>query len=174
MEPTTVITKAIASDAEALSNIKLAIWLDTYLNEELNITAEDIYAKDFLCKERIATRAAHMEVDDGINYTLVARIDTQIVGYGRVTRGDVFDEVATLYVLPQWQGMKIGTRLMRQLLSWLGDDHVVKVGVVLYNKKAIKFYQKFNFKLGEIVNHDNPVFPSGKDLPEVEMIRTPN
>jgi GNAT superfamily N-acetyltransferase len=174
MKPKIVITQGFPEDAETLSKIKQIIWLDTYLNKDLGITPDDIYAKDFLCKERIAKRAEHMRLDDGVNNTLVACVDRQIVGYGRATRGVKFDEIVTLYVLPEWQGQKIGTELLKQLLAWVGNNRVVKLGVVPYNKKAISFYEKFGFKLGDLVYHNKPVFPSGKDLPEVEMIRNIN
>lgn len=165
------LTKGVPQDAETLARIKLRIWLDTYQNEVLGITAKDIYDKDFLCKQRVAKRAEHMQNDDGINYTLVARDGEKIVGYGRAVRGDEHNEIVTLYILPEWQGNGIGTMLLQHLLDWLGADQDVVLGVVPYNEKAIRFYEKFGFKLGEIIPHDKPVFPSGKDLPEVEMTR---
>jgi GNAT superfamily N-acetyltransferase len=163
------ITIAKSEDARTLAQIKQRIWLDTYLNEELGITADDVYAKDFLCEERIAKRAEHMSRDDGVNRTLAARIDERIVGYGRAVKGETADEIVTLYVLPEWQGMGVGSLLLRHLLEWLGGRHPVKLGVVPYNAKAIRFYEKFGFGLGKQIPHQLPVFPSGTDLPEVEM-----
>lgn len=165
------IRRARSEDAEALSRIKLQIWLDTYQNMDLGISSKDIRAKDFLCKERIARRAEHMSVDDGINYTLVASTTTKIVGYGRAVKGDTWDEIVTLYVLPEWQGKGIGSKLLTDLLIWLGPDRNVTLGVVLYNKKAIRFYKKFGFQQGKQVQHGKPTFPTGKDLPETEMHR---
>jgi GNAT superfamily N-acetyltransferase len=171
MKPEITITQAAPEDAEKLAHIKQSIWLDTYQNEEIGIDADDILAKDFLCKERIAARAEHMRANDGINHTLVARVGDQIVAYGRAVRGDKFDEIVTLYVLPEWQGKKIGSELLRHLLKWLGNHRDVMLGVVPYNANAIRFYEKSGFKLGKKIPHEKPVFPSGRDLPEVEMFR---
>jgi GNAT superfamily N-acetyltransferase len=165
------IAKAAPEDAEELAQIKQTIWLATYQNKELGIEAEDILAKDFLCKERIAARAEHMKADDGINHTLVARVGSQIVAYGRAVRGDKFDEIITLYVLPEWQGKKIGSELLHHLLKWLGKHRDVMLEVVPFNVNAIRFYEKFGFKLGDKIPREEPVFPTGKDLPLVEMFR---
>jgi GNAT superfamily N-acetyltransferase len=165
------IAKAEPNDAEDLSRIKQCIWLNTYQNKEFGITAEDIFAKDFLCKERISKRAEHMSVVDGINYTLVAKVGPQIVGYGRAFKSKKINEIVTLYVIPKRQGQGIGSALLKDLLRWLGDHKAVRLGVVLYNEKAIRFYEKFGFKAGNLVCHDKPTFPSGRDLPELEMIR---
>lgn len=158
-------------NAKTLAQIKERIWLGTYQNEKLGINAADIRAKDFLCQERIAKRAEHMAVNDGVNYTLIARSDDQIVGYGRAVRGEKINKIATLYILPEWQRKGIGSKLLLQLLDWLRNDRDVMLGVVGYNTKAIRFYEKFGFKLGKKISHDEPTFPSGKDLPEIEMLR---
>ncbi|MGI8419045.1 MAG: GNAT family N-acetyltransferase [Candidatus Levyibacteriota bacterium] len=170
-KPKITIAKAVPQDAQTLARIKQRIWLDTYQNKELRINADDIFAKDFLCKERIAKRAEHMQVNDGINYTLVARAGEHIVGYGRAIKGDEFDEIATLYILPEWQSMGIGSDLLSHLLEWLGGNRDVKLGVVQYNLKAIRFYEKFCFTLGKKISHAELTFSSGKDLPEVEMLK---
>lgn len=168
------LAKAVPEDAETLAQIKQRIWLTTYQNKALGITEAEILSKDFLCPQRIAKRAEHMGVTNGINYTLVARIGSEIVGYGRAVKGKKYHEIVTLYILPEWQGQGIGSMLFKALLAWLGDDSDVKLGVVPYNAKAIRFYEKFGFTLGEEIPHDSPVFPSGKDLPEVEMLRVAN
>lgn len=166
------LSKGVPHDAETLAEIKQRIWLDTYQNKDLGINAQDMYDKDFLCKERIAKRAEHMQVDDGINYTLVARDGDQIVGYGRAVKGSKHNEIVTLYILPEWQNNGIGTKLLQHLLDWLGNERDVVLGVVPYNDKAIRFYEKFGFRQGKEIPHDKPVFPSGKDLPELEMTLT--
>jgi ribosomal protein S18 acetylase RimI-like enzyme len=172
MEHTEItITTAKPEDARVLAQIKQVIWLATYRNAELGIDEKDILSKDFLCEERIAKRAEHMQRDDGINHTLVARVGGEIVGYGRAVKGVDFNEIVTLYLLPKWQGRGIGSRLMRQELDWLGEEKDVVLGVVLYNAKAIRFYEKFGFKLRGEVGHTEPTFPSGRDLPELEMRR---
>lgn len=164
------IVKAEPEDAETLAQIKQRVWLTTYQNKDLSITEEEILSKDFLCPQRIAKRAEHMGKVDGINHTLVARNGTEVAGYGRAVKGENYNEIVTLYVLPEWQGQGIGTMLIKELLTWLDDGKDISLGVVPYNAQAIRFYKKFGFKLGNIIPHSSPVFPSGKDLPEVEML----
>ena len=165
------ISKGVSRDAVALAQIKLRVWLETYVNSEHGVTEADVYAKDFLCKERVAKRAEHMQADDGINYTLVARDGAQIVGYGRAVKGGRSNEIVTLYILPEWQGQGIGSMLLRQLLTWYDDGQDVLVEVVTYNSKAIRFYEKLGFKRGKLLPHGTYVMPSGADLPVVAMTR---
>ena len=51
-------------------------------------------------------------------------------------------------ILPEYQGMKIGTRLMNSLIENLKNKNVkgVMLGVDTKNKRAICFYQKCGFK----------------------------
>jgi len=169
-EPEIIINIATPKDAEALSQIKQRVWLTTYQNKELAITAEDILTKDFLCKQRIEKRAEHMGTNDSTNRTLVARAGTQIAGYGRAVKGADVHEIVTLYLLPEWQGRGIGSNLLKRLLDWLGDEKVVTLGVASFNTPAIRFYEKFGFRLGKQILHDEATFPSGKDLPEIQML----
>lgn len=170
MKPSITTTPGAPSDAKTLAQIKQAIWLDTYLSEELGITEQDVLDKDFLCPQRIAARAEHMAIDDGVNHTLVARQDDVIVGYGRVVRERDYDEVVTLYVLPDYQGIGAGSALLEGLLDW-SNGREIRLEVVPFNTKAIRFYEKFGFKLGDPIPPGKPTFPSGKHLPCVEMIR---
>jgi GNAT superfamily N-acetyltransferase len=157
------ISNGKPEDAETLAHIKQVIWLTTYQNTELGITPEDILAKDFLCKERSAKRAEHMAVDDGINFPLVARVDGQIAGYGRAVKSEE-NEIVTLYLLPEWQGKGIGSKLLQQLLNWLGDDSVI-FGVVSYNKKATRFYEKFAFDSANQCSMTSLLFPAANIYP---------
>ena len=163
------ITEANPEDARTLAYIKQITWLTSYTNEEYGITEADVKSKEFECEKLIHNRVQHLEADRTANQTWVAREKAEIAGYCRAVKGDEFNEIVTLYLLPKWQSKGVGSRLLRRALEWLGDDKDVVLGVVQYNENAIRFYEKFGFELGERIHHDAPTFPSGKDLPEVAM-----
>lgn len=114
-----------------------------------------------------------MQAGDGVNHTLVARRGEDILGYGRAVRGTngTANEIVTLYVLPEWQRQGVGSKLLIDLIAWLGANEPITLEVVPFNSKAISVYEKHGFELRGEVRHERPVFPSGKDLPLKMMLR---
>jgi ribosomal protein S18 acetylase RimI-like enzyme len=57
-----------------------------------------------------------------------------------------------------YHGKGVGDELMTHALCWMGDQADVTLGVIYYNERAIRFYEKFGFRdTGKIVgNHKIP------------------
>jgi ribosomal protein S18 acetylase RimI-like enzyme len=53
------------------------------------------------------------------------------------------------YPYPTFPSSGIGKMLVEKILSWLGNEKKIKLNVAVYNKKAIKFYEKLGFVKGE-------------------------
>jgi hypothetical protein len=64
---------------------------------------------------------------------------------------------------------------MDVMFDWFDKTKPTKLTVAIYSKKAINFYEKFGFTKGQKLDK-NPdgAFVSGKEVPEIEMIRKPN
>lgn len=75
------------------------------------------------------------------------------------------------YILPEYQRRGIGKQLMNTALKWLGRNQDIYVNAASYNEKAIKFYESFGFrKSGNVPKSEVADLPSGKHIPEIEMI----
>jgi ribosomal protein S18 acetylase RimI-like enzyme len=99
----------------------------------------------------------------------VARAGEEIIGMGAAERGEVYNRLGALYVLPRYQGQGIGRRLLEEALSWLGNAKPVSLGVAQYNAGAIEFYRRHGFEIkGPMENFQ---LASGKTIPLLEMVK---
>lgn len=66
-----------------------------------------------------------------------------------------YPELDWLIVSHKYQGKGIAQRLTEMAIEWLGKETAIKLGVISFNQRAIRFYEKFGFKdTGEIAgNH---------------------
>ena len=150
-------------------------WLDTYPNEEYGITKEEILDRydeakpDF--EERMERRRQNVNQDPS-SHSWVAKVDGKIVGFCAAGKGEE-NRIFAIYVLPQFQGQKIGWKMMKNALDWMGEPKEVYINVASYNQKAINFYEKVGFrKTGKKVEDDVAAFPSGAKIPEIEMLKS--
>lgn len=170
------ITLAQKQDAEQVYEVFKQTWLDTYINDEFGITEEDILSK-YPEAERESKIKKYGEGYDEMNNDLdkanrivwLAREDNKILGLVSITKGTPI-ELSALYVLPEAQGKGVGKRLIEFVLDYLGDQEIT-LNVASYNEKAIRFYEKYGFKLGEEVKDKAGELPSRKVIPEVKMIK---
>lgn len=82
-------------------------------------------------------------------YSICAYDDNKIIGFGRLI-GDsaMFLYIQDVMVLPEYQGMLIGTNIMRYLISKVNDFKIDNVGIRTYlgaSKGKDSFYKKFGF-----------------------------
>ncbi len=81
------------------------------------------------------------------------------------------NKLNVLYVLPAYQGKKIGYRLWQEALAFAGNDKDIILDVATYNAKAISFYSRLGFvDTGKRFTHDESMFKSGVKIPEMEMV----
>lgn len=77
-----------------------------------------------------------------------------------------------MYVLPDYQGQGIGSKLIDKALKWYGDDIDIYLEVISYNQKAIDFYKRFGFEITDTIVDDTIGLPDYiKVLPVTEMVR---
>lgn len=92
-------------------------------------------------------------VEEALNNTLYSvRIydDNKIIGYGRII-GDktIFLYIQDIMVIPEYQGKKIGTKIMNALLNKVDEYKKANPNIRTYlgaSKGKEKFYEKFGFK----------------------------
>jgi RimJ/RimL family protein N-acetyltransferase len=170
-----VIERAVPADAEAILRLKRDGWLETYVNEELGVTREDIDKK--LPESTIAEATPRWqegiaaETEDGDHITFVARQDDTVVGFTAPRIEEGRRRVGGLYVKPGYQGKGIGSELLRKTLAWWGNDEDIYITVVSYNQAAIRFYERHGFvKIGETSPLEYDEVEQVKLLPVIEMV----
>ncbi|MEI6627006.1 MAG: GNAT family N-acetyltransferase [bacterium] len=158
------------SDGEGFRDVLYQTWLDTYPNTEAGITIEDI--KDFfdrIKKERACKGVKKIESGE---VRLVAKQGDKVVGVCRLVISEEINKLQSLYVLPEYQGQKIGWRLWQEAQKYFNPQKDIFLGVAEYNKKAQTFYQKLGFVFtGKRIINERFVFKSGAQLIELEMIK---
>jgi ribosomal-protein-alanine N-acetyltransferase len=84
---------------------------------------------------------------------LILEIDQQIAGYAILWK--IYQEfhIANLAIGPKFQGKKLGTRFLKEILDRRGDCSYALLEVRESNKNAIHIYEKFGFRT--IMNRPN-------------------
>lgn len=83
-------------------------------------------------------------------YSVSIYDDNKIIGYGRII-GDktIFLYIQDIMVIPEYQGQKIGTKIMNVLLTKIVEYKKINPNIRTYlgaSKGKEKFYEKFGFK----------------------------
>lgn len=175
MNNTITISEAVPEDASGIVDVRRSTWLSTYPNEKAGITREDIQAaiNQRTRDEEIARRKERLRNDTSTKIW-VAKKDDQVIGFLLAERKAEKNRIGALYILSSYQNQGIGTELMNRALKWLGTEKDIHFEVAAYNAQAIAFYKKFGFI--ENGPGNNPVgnLPTGKSLPEVEILKIAN
>lgn len=170
------IVDSTPQDVFGIRNVQKITWIDTYPNSALGITREDVesvFSKDGTGNGRNKIGEWRKRYSDLNQHRWVVKNKNEIIGFCVVGKESNSNRIYAIYVIPSFQGKSWGKQLMEKALSWLEDDKDIYVNVAPYNIQAINFYEKFGFaKTGRNV-HSKGVkpLPSGKIIPEIEMIR---
>ncbi|HEX9804290.1 MAG TPA: GNAT family N-acetyltransferase [Candidatus Dojkabacteria bacterium] len=170
------IELAKPADAEEVYELFKTTWLDTYVNEKHGITKEDILSK-YPESKRKSTIVKYAKFYENMNKDIeksetvvwLAKNDSQVVGLVSIDR-KVPIQIGAVYVLPEFQRQGIGKQLIEYILKFLGNK-VITINVASYNERAIKFYEKYGFEVHNIIKDSSGELPTGKIIPEVQMIK---
>ncbi|MGM7702857.1 GNAT family N-acetyltransferase [Pseudalkalibacillus sp. Hm43] len=78
-------------------------------------------------------------------YVLSAYEDGELVGFGRVVSDGVYQAmICDLIVLPDYQGNRIGSRILEELLRKC-EQHSIRMVVLMSAKGKAGFYKRFGF-----------------------------
>ena len=169
-----LIRKMRVDDTENIRRFHKRSWLDTYPNEEAGITYEfiDKWTDQWLTPENLAGSVVwnNRIIDDGDNqwYRVVVR-GGEVMGLAHAALKDEEgnQHLNAIYIDKSLQGKGVAAQLMWMLFNGFFDKTKdVWLEVVVYNKRAIRFYEKWGF---EVVPGSDFMF---KDiLPTIKMVR---
>ncbi len=168
----TKVEKVNSSDIWGIFAVQKITWLATYVNEENNITREDILKKDFSSQERYE-RWHKTLVENKVNNNIwIIKENKKVIAFCTAEKKIENNKIGAIYVLPDYQGQGLGTALILKAMEWLGNKKEIFLDVVVYNLKAKHFYCKFGFQeIGETPHQELSKLPSGKTLPEIRMAK---
>ncbi|MGI8636910.1 MAG: GNAT family N-acetyltransferase [Segetibacter sp.] len=166
-----IIEKAALEDVDPIGEAQLQSWRETYPNEELGITKEWIEEQvGFLTEKagndfRRKTIVEAMQPTSPTLYLVVKDKNGSVYGFLHVTRKEVDACFDAIYLTKDVQGTGIAQELMQKALDFIGDLPI-ELEVASYNKRAIAFYESYDFKIIERKKE----FHKGK-IPLVAMMR---
>lgn len=172
------IDRAMPQDAEVICDIRDRAWLESYPNDSLGITKDDIRMNaqgpngEFVPRRIAYLKQQFAQNDHTGLRTYVAKVDNKIVGY---TDPRIDEQgrkcIGAMYVAPEFQGCGVGGVLMRKALDVLGRDEDIYLEVVSYNNKAVGFYEHFGFqKTDALVPREEGRPDYLTDIPQIEMV----
>jgi len=167
-KPQFSIEKISAETLDDANHMRLASWLDTYVNEDLGVTREWIEERNKaqMTDERRQARLERLDNPKAAGWVAKDE-DGNVIG---VTTPHVDEDgiqhVGSLYVDKDWHGKGVGGRLMQMVIDWCDPTKPIELGVVTYNERAKAFYRKWGF---EEVPGSETLFDN--KIPEVKMIR---
>ena len=146
-------------DVDAVDRVRQNSWVDSYESKEHAVSAELI--NDYFAYRRKKQNKAEKlkriqtELDNVNTYTKVATsADGRVVGmiFGKKTSATEAT-LGALYLEPSYIGKGNGSLLVDGFIEWLGKSVECELFVVNYNERAIKFYEKYGFKIAS----DKPI-----------------
>ncbi len=167
------ISDAQPKDANQLYTVQRESWLETYPNAEAEITRQDI-VDNFINKDvRLKKWKMWLESVGQDSHIWKIINSERIIGFCTAAKGKEVNYLRAIYLLPGYQNQGYGSKLINKAFEWLGDEKNIIVELASYNEKAINFYKKFGFKYSKVVTDlTNGILPSGKAIPQIQMIRT--
>ncbi|WP_428741507.1 GNAT family N-acetyltransferase [Tenacibaculum sp.] len=156
------IRKLTINDLESLQNISIQTFSETFSSENSTENITNYLENSF------STKRLRAELNDLNSHFYFAEIDNQVCGYLKINIGKAQTEIQNenaleierIYVLKEFQGMKVGQVLFEKATKIAKEKHVdfIWLGVWENNHKAIQFYRKNGF-----VAFDKHVFRLGND-----------
>lgn len=165
------IRRAVPTDAEGINRVLYTTWLSTYVSDTHGISIDDIedQFKDKFSSEGILKSQERLQSLPDTVHVFVATDEEKVVAVCRLILRDEENFLQTLYVLPDYQGQGIGTRMWNVLLGIIDPRKETKLVVATYNQKAISFYERIGFSdTGKRTNNPH-IMRSGSSIPEMEM-----
>jgi GNAT superfamily N-acetyltransferase len=170
-----IISEAVTEDAREITLIRRKTWIETYANEKEGITREDIEAvlNNRTIEEETSQRKIRMLNDRNFK-TWVAKDNGVVIGFADAQKKEDMYRIGPFYILPDYQKQGTGSDLMKLALAWLGNDKEIHFEVIAYNSQAIAFYKKFGFVENGVTHYEPVIFPNGREMPQIEMIKKQN
>lgn len=160
------IQKAVEQDYKRLNFVNRETWLHTYPNEENNITVEDIEKLDWQKFED--NWKTKLETSEKDLYCFTAKVEDKIVGFIVLKEFADFVSFGSIYILPDYQRLGIGSALINYALNFISKNKKIVIKVAEYNQNSINFYKKIGFVFSEKIADFK--LSETKSIPQIKMV----
>jgi len=136
-------------DVLGIIDVQAAVWLCSYEDKKKGLTKDVIleHLEDEYREEKTDEVVAEYLEDENSRTWVAINEDNHVVGYISCKKHpDSETGSFVVYVLPEYQGIGLGRRLMKKGLSWLKDQKYLEIMVFKQNKKALEMYKKMGFE----------------------------
>lgn len=159
-------------DVPSLRTMHAKSWRDSYANESEGVSQEWLSQETatWLTPEALARSKEHFNkaLSDEDQFIRIAVADNEVVGFIHASKHETHNELDALYVDSSHHGSGLAQQLVGEALLWFDANKPIKLDVVVYNARAIRFYEKLGF---HVVEGSNRLF---KDIiPIVGMVKNP-
>lgn len=144
------IRRAVIEDANALTELSITTFLDTFLKDNKK---EDM--DKYIAGEMSISKLTD-ELNEPDNVFFLAYLDELLIGYAKLRtakklkelEGQNAIELERIYVLKQYHDAKAGATIMSHCISYAiaHHHHVMWLGVWEFNHRAVNFYKKWGFE----------------------------
>lgn len=147
-----VIIRAMTiDDVVSFRRMHAASWREYYANEAEGISQQWVEEETnawFLPEQLDKSKEYFNGVLSDLEHQFVrvAVADGELVGFVHVSKHANFNELDGLYVDSAYHGSGLAQKLTKLAFAWLGEDKVIRLEAVRYNKRAIRFYEKLGFE----------------------------
>ena len=161
------IRKATQNDVSDIAHIHFESWNTTYLNllpKTYRETENKLSQKKDMWEKILP--------NSRVNTWLAYDIEDTTVGFISYFEKGTECEITTLYLLPQYQNLGVGTKLMDAVLiniSQYNSCTDLSLWVLQTNLAAISFYEKFGFEFDG--QRDEKLY-EGNKITDIRMIKS--
>ena len=172
------ISIAGLDDTNGIREVLYNVWLETTVNEELG------HSSDGENKIRLASsrneNASKLRNNIQISRrnllpeseTFVAKMNQKVIGFCTVVRGSEQNSLSEIYIIPPFQGKKIGRRLWDSARQFIDQNKDTTVALLRLNTPAKKFYEGLGFEETG-VSWEGENLKSGNGTTVIEMVLRP-
>lgn len=165
-----VIREASEDDVLRVRTMHAHSWLAAYPNEEFGVSEDWVKERvaAWTTEEGIQRSKEHFKGIFGNpeHFYRIAELDGEVVGLVHALSEGNKQHLGALYIDASQYGNGLAQRLMDLAISWFDPAKPIDLEVVTYNARAIRFYEKYGFKIQDDSEH---LF--AEKIPVVNMIR---
>lgn len=166
LPPNIILRPITLADVAIYVHHKEKTWLETYPNQGLGITEEDVLKRINKIPQEKRIEKAKMWIAEGKFDCFLAFKGNELVGDIIFSQNDTESEINEIYLANKVKGTGLGKYLMEFALAQLSEDKDVILHVLEYNLRAISFYKNYGFK---VVGQSSKINFGTQEFSEITM-----
>jgi ribosomal protein S18 acetylase RimI-like enzyme len=173
------ISIAGPDDKNGIREVQYKSWLENTRNEDSvhGVSSTDMTRSSYFCDKPLPKEDEKLESDVKSSRkqslpdsaTFVAKLNKKVIGFCTVVRGSEQNSLSEIYIIPAFQGKKIGRRLWDSARQFIDRNNDTTVALLRFNTPAKKFYEGLGFAETGI-SWEGENLKNGNDATVIEMI----